>query len=186
MFKLRRKHYFIHFSVQFKYLVMAMAPALLLSIFCTSFLMQSGDVFMQKAKAKLAVEIAFINETIQGLSKQDYPPGLVQKVGILKERLSVLQENLDMQYFGTLQKWAQTKMDILCLLALVLIICGIISVIFSHRIAGPIYRLRKSIEMLSEGKDIPSFAFRKRDEFQEVAASFEKLRKFIKEKGVLK
>jgi hypothetical protein len=42
------------------------------------------------------------------------------------------------------------------------------------------------MDELAEGKDIPPVKFRNSDEFKELAESVEKLRSFLKSKGVIK
>ena len=56
---------------------------------------------------------------------------------------------------------------------------------FSHRIAGPLYRIRTCVDMLAEGKNMAPIRLRKRDEFKELAASLENLRSALKDKGLL-
>ncbi len=93
---------------------------------------------------------------------------------------------MEKEYFGTLKLWAETKIVLFLFLAIAIFLVGFIALLFSHRIAGPIHRLRKLAEMLAEGKNVPPVKFRNYDEFKEVAAAFEKLRNSLKAKGMLK
>ncbi len=68
----------------------------------------------------------------------------------------------------------------------ILLFVGAISLLYSHRIAGPIIRLKNYIALFSEGKDVPNIQIRHYDEFKELADSLEKLRNNLKSKGVLK
>ena len=77
-------------------------------------------------------------------------------------------------------------MQLLAVLCLSILCVGIISLIYSHSIAGPIYRLKKAIEALLEGKEISHIKLRPGDEFQDLADSLEKLRVILKNKGYLK
>ena len=183
--KIRRRRYFIHPSSQFKYIAMSVLPALVMSIFCIYFLIKTGELLLQKEKGKLTLQVSSIDETLRQLEKENYPKGAIEKIEILKKKLLIFKDILGIKYFAYLEEWAKTKMALLTVLAMVLVCVGIISLLFSHRIAGPIYRIRKSIDMLSEGKDIPPVQLRKYDEFKELAASLEKLRKILKEKGFL-
>jgi methyl-accepting chemotaxis protein len=181
----KRKKYFIHPSSQFKYIGMTILPALVMSIFCTYFLVASGQIFLSKEKGQVSTEIASLNDTIRQLSRDNYPVEAVSKVEVLKKRLIILGENLEIEYFKTMEKWARTKMSIIFLLSVVLVFSGILALIFSHRIAGPILRLTRSLDMLASGKDIPPFHFRSYDEFKELASAFDRLRKTLKDKGLL-
>jgi methyl-accepting chemotaxis protein len=180
-----RRKYFIHPSSQFKYIGMTILPALLMSLFCTYFLLYSGEIFLAREKNQVNTEIAAINATVMQLKGGSYPVEAIGKVEILQKRLVILGQNLEIEYFKTMEKWAKTKMSIIFLLSVILLFSGVISLLFSHRIAGPILRLTRSMDFLAEGKDIPSFHFRTYDEFKELATAFDKLRKSLKDKGFL-
>jgi len=53
------------------------------------------------------------------------------------------------------------------------------TLIFSHRIAGPIYRINKAIEMMLLGEYPKSITLRKGDHFQETAELLERLSQHI-------
>ena len=61
---------------------------------------------------------------------------------------------------------------------LVLILPGVVlgvllaAIWFSHRIAGPLYRLGKTMRMVAQGELPPPIKFRKHDEFQDLADDF--------------
>jgi hypothetical protein len=180
-----RKKYLIHPSSQFKYIGMTILPALLMSVFCTYFLIYSGEIFLAREKNQVSTEIASIEATVRQLKSADYPPEAINKMEVLQKRLTILGENLKIEYFRTMEKWAKTKMSIIFLLSVILALAGTIALLFSHRVAGPILRLTKSLDLLSQGKDIPPFHFRSYDEFKELAAAFDRLRKTLKDKGML-
>lgn len=46
---------------------------------------------------------------------------------------------------------------------------------FSNQIAGPIYRLRREMDRLSDGEDVGELRFRDNDEWPELAESFNRL-----------
>jgi len=187
MFKLfRRTQYFIHPSSQLKYIEMAVIPALLLSFICGFFLITSGDIFLMKEKAQIFGEIASLQEVMQRLSFQGQGQKPGETIAVLDKRLAILQNNLEMEYFSMVQQWAKTKMLLSFLLGVGLLFSGFMALLFSHRVAGPICRLKKIAEMFTQGKDIPPIKFRTQDEFKELADIFEKLRVSLKSKGVLK
>jgi len=182
----RRRHYFIHPSSQVKYIEMAVVPALVLSFICSFFLIASGDIFLMKAKAHLFNEMASLNEVLHRLNAAENARDTAATMALLEKRITVLQDNLELEYFATAQQWAKTKMLLFMLLAGGILFSGFMALLFSHRIAGPICRLRAVAEMFAQGKDTPPIRFRTRDEFKEIADIFEKLRLSLKEKGVLK
>ncbi len=187
MFKLfRRTRYLVHPSSQLKYIEMAVIPALLLTFICGFFLITSGDIFLMKEKAQIFDEITSLQALSQRLSVQGPEHNIGETVGVLDKRLAILQNNLEMEYFYMVQQWAKTKMMLFVLLAAGFLFSGFMALLFSHRVAGPICRLKKIAEMFTQGKDIPPVRFRTQDEFKELADTFEKLRVSLKEKGVLK
>jgi HAMP domain-containing protein len=183
---IKRRKYLIHPSSQLKYIEMTVLPALVLSLFCIYFLIKNGEIFLAKEKTQLSLEVSYLDDTIQRLNSESYPADTIKKIEVLKKRLSIMQHNLEGEYFGTLRLWTKTKMVLFLFLAIAIFLAGLIALILSHRIAGPISRLRNLAEMLAEGKDVPPVKFRNYDEFKEVAAAFEKLRNSLKAKGMLK
>jgi methyl-accepting chemotaxis protein len=47
-----------------------------------------------------------------------------------------------------------------------------LGVLYSHRIAGPLYRLNNHMKAIADGADAAPVNFRQRDQFQELAESF--------------
>jgi len=62
----------------------------------------------------------------------------------------------------------------------IIFIIGIIVIIFSHRIAGPIYNIEQKLKKLADGEDAGSIKLRKGDEFQELAEAINKLIPMLK------
>jgi nitrate/nitrite-specific signal transduction histidine kinase len=62
------------------------------------------------------------------------------------------------------------------LITFVFLFCiGMIGILFSHRVAGPLYKLKTAFERVKMGEHQLRIYFRKYDEFQEVAQSFNKM-----------
>ncbi|MDD5669131.1 MAG: hypothetical protein PHE58_03765 [Candidatus Omnitrophica bacterium] len=183
--RIKRRHYFIHPSSQIKYIAMSILPAFIMSIFCTFFVIKSGEFALQKEKEKLFIELSTFNMTIQNLEKTGYDHNTIDKVIKLKKEIFAIQDILKTTYFDTLREWQRIKLVVLIVLPVGLGIVGLLSLFYSHRIAGPMYRLNKSLDMLAEGKDVSYFRFRGYDEFKELAESFERLRRKLKDKGVI-
>ncbi len=181
----QRKRYFVHPSSQLRYIAMSVLPALVISIFCVYFLIRTGELTLQAERAKLAVTTTSFSYTINELKTGQYPPEVVDKVIKLKKELIALNNILNLTYFDALKEWHKTKILISVGLFFVLVIVGTMSLIYSHRIAGPMIRLKNYIDMLSEGKSVPNIQTRHYDEFKELANSLEKLRSNLKSKGIL-
>lgn len=63
-----------------------------------------------------------------------------------------------------------------------LLVSLIITYIFSHRIAGPIYRLSEELENMIKNRELKDITFRKDDYFQEIPEQFNKLKKVLEDK----
>ena len=184
--KTMRKRYFVNFSIQFKYIMMSVLPVLLMSLFCIYFVIQSGELLVEKQKSKIVEEFSSLDKTIKQMQAVNLPKDVNNQLEIFAKKLSILQDELHIQYYYLVEKWAETRMKLLAVLFLGVFCVGIISLIYSHRIAGPIYRLKKAIEAMQEGKEISFIKVRPSDEFQDLAESLEKLRVILKNKGHLK
>ncbi len=55
-----------------------------------------------------------------------------------------------------------------------------ISIFFSHSIAGPIYKLERVFDQIAAGNMNVEYKLRRLDEFQELAAAFERAMKTIR------
>ena len=56
-----------------------------------------------------------------------------------------------------------------------------LSILFSHRIAGPLYRLEKTIEQFLQGKDVEPIRLRRNDELKGLASKINDLIIMVKE-----
>ena len=78
---------------------------------------------------------------------------------------------LDILYAGTLSR----VVPALCALAFLLALLGALGmVVLSHRVAGPVYRIRRILKDLEEGKD-PEVALRRGDVLLPLAADLKRL-----------
>ena len=182
----KRSKYFIHPSSQLKYIAFSIIPALVMTFYCTYSLIASGQVVLKAAKEKPLVPVYAIRQAIATLEKEGYTSDTAEKVTVLKKELESLKDTLETTYVDTLTEWDKTKHAIFVVLFFVLSFVGLVSLVFSHRIAGPLFRIRNCVDMLAQGKNMPPIRLRKRDEFKELAASLEKLRTDLDDKGLLK
>ena len=183
--KYKRRKYFIHPSSQLKYIAFSVIPALLMSLYCTYSLVESGKLVLRAAKEKPLVPVYSIRKTILALEKEGYTKDTAAKVTRMKSEVESLTKTLETTYSDTLTEWDKTRRTIFVVLFCVLVLVGLLSLVFSHRIAGPLFRIRRCVDMLVEGKDMPPVRLRKRDEFKDLAASLDRLRIVLKDKGLL-
>ena len=183
--KYKRRQYFIHPSSQIKYMALSVLPTLIMSLFCIFFLLNSGELILRAAKEKPAVPFYSIRQIIHTLEKQGYTENNLAEIASLKRELHTLKNILEASYVDTLQQWKRTKRVMYAALLCVLMGVWFLSLLYSHRIAGPLFRMRMYMDMLSEGKDVPPIQFRKHDEFKELAESLDKLKNNLKSRGFL-
>ena len=101
-------------------------------------------------------------------------------------QLLPLQNDLAMSHFDTLAKWGKMKFIIVFSLLLILSCIAVLALLTSHKIAGPVLRIKRCLDWLAEGKDFPPLRLRKHDEFKDLAACVDNLRVSLKDKGLLK
>ena len=183
--KIKRKKFLIHPSSQLKYIALSVLPALIMTLFCTYFLVATGESILKTEKEQHFVEISSISQAIYNLETEGCPQGTAEELRRLMNELLPLQTILGTTHFNTFMKWKKTRFFIFAGFLSILVFIAIISLLSSHRIAGPILRMKKSVDMLCEGKDIAPIRLRSYDEFKDLAASLDKLRMRLKDKGFL-
>ncbi|MFH1771258.1 MAG: hypothetical protein ABH872_00385 [Candidatus Omnitrophota bacterium] len=182
--KFTRRKYFINRSVQLRYIMMSVLPALIVAVVCTFIVVRTGEFTLSAASNRLSLEMTSFNRVLKNLVSEDVSRENVAKIVIqLKGELLSFNNALRSTYLDTLEEWRDTQLLVVSAVLLMLICVGVLSLLYSHRIVGPIYRIEKYIEMLAEDKDIPPVKIRSTDEFQHIAESLEKLRQRLKNKG---
>jgi methyl-accepting chemotaxis protein len=181
-----RKKYFIHISSQAKYILMSILPAIVLNVLCIYFLIKTGDLAFEQTRSKVSLELGSLRSAITIAQLYDDPAAVTHSVNQMKQRLADIDTELSGRYNYIQNEWKKAKAMLFLMIALTLAIVGLLALLLSHRLAGPITRLKNSLDSLAEGKDTSPVAFRQFDEFKEVAVSYENLRKKLKEKGFLR
>ena len=176
---MKRRKYFINPSVQLKYIVMSVAPALVISIFCIHFLINAGEEQLKSHKERISVTFDALQKDGNQLETKETPDQRIDDIKKLIRYLTVIQNDLEARDQEIVNNWKLTKNSIILVILIALFGVGVAALIFSHRIVGPIFRIKRYIDMLADGQDIPAVKIRKNDEFQDVAQSLERLRKRI-------
>jgi len=156
---------------------MSILPALILTIFCVYFLVSVARFTLQNQKESLVRELTAYEELIKQAEGRRLPRPIIKHVNKLRSQMESTKKVFRNSYLETINEWNKAKILILVVFPLILLCIGILALVYSHRITGSIHRLTMYIDMLTEGKDIPSIKIRKEDEFQEIKESLEKLRK---------
>ena len=182
--KYKRRKYFIHPSSQLKYIAFSILPALVMTLYCAYYLNMTGDVILRLGNDKIFTSLSAIKKTLPRLEKAA-TEDTADDVRRLKDILDSFEDTVLLAYPEAHGKWNRARVFVFSGLFCVLLGTAILALLCSHRIAGPLYRLRTLIDMLSEGKDLPPIRLRKHDEFKELAESLDKLRVNLKNRGFL-
>jgi nitrogen fixation/metabolism regulation signal transduction histidine kinase len=180
----RRRNYFVDPSIQLKYIAFSILPALVMTLFCTYFLNVSGERILGIQTDTVFAELSTIKKTlrrVEDVSAKD----IEDNVTVLKDVLGSFEGTMLSAYSEGAERWNQAKLLVLISLFSVLAGTTMLALLYSHRIAGPLFRIRRCINSLSEGKDIEPIRLRKNDEFKELAQSLDKLRTSLKDRGFL-
>lgn len=117
----------------------------------------------------------FINKQVQGV----YALFLIMSVGIISLLVSMeILRSFYHSFGGVSGESFFSNIDlffvikVVILLSLGSLVIGGLSLFASHRIAGPIFRLNKSLKNITKGNYDERLSFRKNDYFQEIAKNF--------------
>ncbi len=178
----RRRTYLINKSSQLTYVAFSVLPALVLTIFCVFFIFKNGELILRGSREQPIVAIYELQQSVAELSNHGINSEVGNEVQELQGKLVNLSQSLESSYEETTLRWNSTRQVLYLVMFSVLFCVGFWAFIYSHRIAGPLYRIQKNIDELARGEDIPPVVLRKNDEFQELGASLETLRLRIREK----
>ncbi len=173
--KNRRRKYLIHPASQFKFIILSILPALLISTFCSFLFFYTGESILKGLTQNINNGIGAISLSVYRLEtgKLEAP---ALEVETLKNELAALKTTLDTDHFKAMRTWHYIKMITLATTAVVVLIAALLALLHSHKIAGPAFRLRDCMERLARGEDIPPVRLRTGDQFTEVAEALETLR----------
>ena len=175
----KRKKFMIHQSIQIRYILMSVLPALVLSVFCIFFLVKSGENMILRSELALN-KINGYSQMLNELEGQEQSEKGLEKILGLKIELLSFQRSMQKIYLSNFMEWKNICMQILMGLFFVSFLVMILAIIYSHRIAGPIYRVKRYLDMMAESNDLPPpISFREYDEFKEIADSVNKVIKKI-------
>ncbi|MFC2061664.1 HAMP domain-containing protein [Elusimicrobiota bacterium] len=123
--------------------------------------------------------------------------GAVLLSGILSYSLAInIEKKSEIQLYGATDKYGDdvvtvTRLEVVKPVVIrSIIIGGVLSILtaiicmlfYSHRLAGPVYRLERHIEEIAEGRYDHKIVLRKKDEFKQLADAINKLEDKLMEK----
>ena len=180
-----RKRYFIHPSSQIKYISFAVLPALFVSLCCSYWLIEGANTALRSAMEKSLEPIYSTKKRIENFGDSHSSAEALKIAACLEAEIAGLKEELERNYTDMVASWVRTGTTVYVSLLFSLLLVGVLALLYSHRIAGPLFRIKRCLDSFTVGKDTGSIKLRKHDEFKDLAASLERLRTILKEKGVL-
>jgi nitrogen fixation/metabolism regulation signal transduction histidine kinase len=179
---IRRRRYFVHPSSQLKYIAFSILPALIMTLFSVYFLNVSGELILGIQTETVLTELSVVEQTIVRV-REAATKETADDVRRLNDVLYSFADAVLLPYLEAPQRWNEAKTVLFACLFSALMGTTILAVLYSHKIAGPLFRVKTIINMLSEGKDPQVIQFRKNDEFKELAEALEQLRLTLKRRG---
>ena len=173
--KNRRKHYLINKSFQLRYVFYIVATLVIVS--ASSFIGTYYGIWASVINAFSVHSVQEMMTTAAQLHEYEEArrPGrttdsfaslrFFKETELLSERQKeIIQEILN-----------ETNQKLIRLSAILILLIGAASIFLTHKIAGPLYRLRQSCREIGSGNLAARLQFRKFDETQEVARDFNQM-----------
>ena len=174
--KYARRRYIINWRFQMRYILFTVVPIVLLGLFAVIIGFRVAYEMANTQRQQLMVMISSLEGSLKDIEHFLSDKSVLDKaVNSIKNLKSFSQ---DLITLNMLQMKRLTNM-VMFAVFIVVMGAGFLGVFFSHRIAGPIFRLQRHIHEMSEKLVTSPIKIRSRDEFQELAASLEQLRKSL-------
>jgi len=172
----RRRRYIINWRFQLRYIIFTIIPIILLGIFAATIGFKVAYEMASTQRQQLMILISSLEGSLKDIQEFLLDKAVLEKaVSNLKNLKSFSQDLI------TINMLEMKRLTNLVIFAMFTIIVGaiILGVFFSHRIAGPLFRLQRHIREMSERIITSPIRIRSTDEFQGLASSLEELRKSI-------
>lgn len=164
----KRKRYVIDRSFQFRFIGTLIITVIVALIIFTAL---SAAFYWAKSMAGDNVFKEYIT-----VHKQVTETRQVEKDGEMVE-----EEYLVSREFPGLKRWELVIPPILINNLVIIVIIAVIGIFYSHRIAGPVYRMKTDIARVLEGEKDIRITLRKKDALKEIADSVNLLIERIRE-----
>jgi hypothetical protein len=163
-----RKHFFINRDMQGRYMLTFLLPMLImLAFFLFTLYIASQSIIT--TTTKIIKEEIDTKITTQFQDQQQ--PSVSQYSLLVRDIKSYIRD------FSTDVKYRKALMELLLWIFgvgvfLIIIQVALMTIFFSHKLAGPLYRLEKACHSLIDGNYVESINLRKGDEMQNLAGLF--------------
>jgi hypothetical protein len=169
-----RKRYAVNLKFQLKYSAMAVLPILVLGFFIISMTFNISRSVIVSQKQQLMSQISFLEQALNFLNKKETDRKTIEDLKISVRNLKALSQDLiRLNIVG----WAGLNQTFLLGLGIFVIGGILLGIMISHRVAGPVFRVQRLLNEFSKNVDIPPIKVRPTDEFQELFAAIEEIRR---------
>lgn len=174
--KNRRRRYLINKPFQFRYVLYIVATLFIVSatsLIGTYYGIWASviNAFSERSVQELVTTAAQLQEYQEARRPSQASAGPIASLRLFKEtallsdrQKEIIREILD-----------ETHRKLMPLGAGLILLIGLGSIFLTHKIAGPLYRLRRSCQDIGAGKLTTRLAFRKFDEAHDVARDFNQM-----------
>lgn len=180
----RRVYFLVHSSSQIKFVIMSILPTLIISFFCAYFIVRMGELIFYIERGKASLEMAHVDYSKIFLNPANSLPK--DKLRFFSSELTKARDNIATAYKKAALEWIKIRRNFIVMLIVIVVIEAFLTFFYSHRIAGPLIRLKRCMDKLANGERVEKMRFRKNDEFKELAASFNKLYLKLQKEGFIK
>lgn len=166
-----RKHVFINRKLQGQYMLTFLIPMMVMLVFWIGSLYISADKIVSTTLSLVKKDVE--NSIAVGL--QDKPDPSAEEYSRVIDEIEG-----DLRRFSNNRRYrAEIVSTLLWVfgigLLLIIVQIGLLTIFFSHRIAGPIFRLEKACHAVINGDYTEQIRLRKHDEMQTLASLFNEM-----------
>jgi hypothetical protein len=183
-YEIKRKRYFINPASQLTFIIASIIPALIMTVFCTQIFILKGEEMLTSEKERILDTIYQIRHTYNAIEKNTKINN--EDSQRLKSKLDTAEKSFESTYSLIPGQWNKTKLLVLLVLMGTVLITIFVSILWSHKMSGGLFRMTRVVDQLNDGEKIPEIKIRTHDHFKVLCQSLEKLRITLEKKGFLK
>jgi len=182
---MKRKRYIVNWKFQMKYCLYAILPVLLLGIIISIMIFNINKNIITSQNNQMMSQIASLETALRLLEKSKFDEKAIDELKNNIKNLKLLSQDLIGQSAYELNQLNKIVINGILVLVIGMTFLGIL---FSHRIVGPIFRIKRIFLELTQYFKIPpvEIRVRKYDELQDFFLVLEKVRKFLEDNQLKK
>lgn len=174
----KRKRYLVNWKFQLKFSLMLILPVLILGIIIILVISNISKSVIITQRQQLMTQIASLEQSSDELEKIPLERKLSVNLKNNVRNLKTFSHDLMNINSFTLRQLNGIVVNSILIFTIGLLLFGIF---YSHRIAGPIYRIEHALKNMADDFKMPLFKSRSTDEFREFFSRLDGLRKHILE-----